>query len=561
MRLYDYAWNTITSISKRDYDCLRLLLDEDLDYPVLTSEPEGHVIKIPVPRPLGEGYFELQGLRFSGSPESWVVLWRLFKASLYHAALHVAESNFKMYAPWAKGKDPKNAVYAVSLVEDLKVTVRAAKLWPGLIGDLAYANCVAALRCFDPDAISDRALRAAVKLLLAVWGVTTLTDSKDDRVMVDLVELVKQTVFDSAEVRNELGSTYLKHAFEKVYGYISAHGTLSEVPSFPHTESHGISSVFRGNIRGRKITRDTLYSAYKALGAIPEVASEERALYESKELTQGYLEFRQKAEAIRSKYAEFCADTHLRGVEYPRGDYAAFLRMRSQLSGPIKTIRDQLLLVKNVPDETAGHESGQLDIQAAIQAVASKSKRNDVFVRDEPVHKAEAWAILVDASKSIAPRGLEAKGLVTCLAEVTRTLIPQKNLWGVFAFSDTFQIVKDFDEEYSIDARARIAGVEQRSGTMLPDALQVVARSLREKPVDIRIIVVASDGHPTGYPGIEEQMVSTVKEINKAGILLLGVGVDEQAILDYFRVNCTAETPYQLMKTFVRSYLELSSMF
>ena len=77
----------------------------------------------------------------------------------------------------------------------------------------------------------------------------------------------------------------------------------------------------------------------------------------------------------------------------------------------------------------------------------------------------------------------------------------------------------------------------------------------------VKIMVVVSDGYPSGYDGIEKKLISTIKEVSKSGILLMGIGVDSNAIKQYFAVNCVLSTPYELMKTFVKSYFELSYLF
>jgi len=95
------------------------------------------VIRLPTPRAVKDKFYALQGLYTDQDESSWVTLWKLFKASLYHTALHAAYSDFGRYAVWAKGKDLTLATYSVSLIEDLHVTAQAAKRWPGILPDIA----------------------------------------------------------------------------------------------------------------------------------------------------------------------------------------------------------------------------------------------------------------------------------------------------------------------------------------------------------------------------------------------------------------------------------------
>jgi nitric oxide reductase activation protein len=135
----------------------------------------------------------------------------------------------------------------------------------------------------------------------------------------------------------------------------------------------------------------------------------------------------------------------------------------------------------------------------------------------------------------------------------------ERSRWAVYGFNDYFHVVKDFDEPYSIEARARIGGLFQEGPTYLPDALLVASKALGARPVDSKYLVVVSDCLPTGYQGIEKELEEKIKLISRSGIMLLGVGVQSSAVTKYFAVNCVMTTPYELMKFFVKGYIELSS--
>ena len=560
MRLLDYAWNIVTSVGGRDHKTLRLILDERLTNPILTSDGQGMVIKAPRPT-TREGFYTLHGLFFDQDEKSWASMWHMFKASLYHTAVHAAYSDFRAYASWAKGKDIVGATYSVALVEDLHATMKAAKAWSGIMGDIAYSNYISALRLPRPDKIDEPALRFASKLLLAAWGVSRKTGSpEEDKAVAELAQKVKTRTRAAAQSKEETGA--LVEAAQDVYSAVMKKGRLEEVPYMPFTEAHGECGVFDSKLVEEGDTSGLLTSAYTALrmnGPSPE--EEKLSSMEAAEFRHDLTQEQQRLDRIAQEYEEIIATTRLDGVEFPRGDLASYLRVKSTLAGPIKNIRDQLRQVKNVLDETSGHESGQIDTQEAMQVIASESKRTDVFLREEPITKNEAWAILVDASKSVASFSQQVKGITTCLAEVAKELIPTQSQWGLYAFNNTFQIIKDFKEEYTNESRARVGGIVQRNYTLLPDAMSTAYKALAAQPIDTKIMVVASDGFATGYEGIEKQLLSTAESISKSGILLMGVGIDSHALEQYFQVNCVINSPYQMMKSFVRSYLELSSLF
>ena len=563
MNLLDYAWSIVTSIGGRDHESLRLLLDKDLVYPILAGDTKGYVLKIPVPRTVKGGLYTLHGLYFDPDERGWGSMWRHFKASLYHGALHASYSDFKTYSPWARGKDLTTATYTVSLLEDLRATLLAAGTWPGIMGDIIYSNCMSSLRIPDPNKIESPPTRFAAKLLLQVWGVNRriVERSEEDEQVERLSSTIRSFLAESIKSEKETGVRILFDAAQSVYTSLTKIGFLREIPSLPYTETHGECNIFDNRTVGGDETAELMASGYRALGVKASDDDERVSLEEAREFYQNVGEAEEKFAKTREHYAKLLTGTRFDSIEFPKGDYGAFLRVRSSLWGPIRNIRDQLRLVKNVLDETQGHDSGQIDTQTAMQVLASGTMRNDVFVRDEPVTKSEAWAILIDASKSTSTFAHEVKGITTCLAEVAKELIPTNAHWGLFTFNSSLQVIKDFSEKYGMESRARIGGITQRDATLLPDAMQICHKALAALPVDIRILVVASDGYPTGYQGIEGKLISTIKEITTSGVLMMGIGIDSRAIDDYFTVNCVLSSPYQMMKSFVKSYLELSSLF
>lgn len=559
MNILDYSWSLVTSVGKRDYDTFRLILDKNLSTPALTADKAGMVLKLPVPRMDEKGFYNLQGLYFDADEHAWSSLWKLYRASLYHGALHAAYSDFRQYAAWAKDKDLKTATFIVSLLEDYRITKKAADEWPGIIPDIAYANYLSGLRIKNVDSIVGPE-RAATKILLELWGVNhgLRGDEEEDREVRRLASMARSAV--DASVKGSSGySKELYEAADAIYGRLAKGSRLREVPAFPHTEAHGESSIFEGQVVETEDPRTLEMSALAAVGLGEQLAPQDDM--EARDVFNALKSSDSKLRRIQDKYEKYVSGTRLNGIEYPSGDYANFMRIRSTLSGPIRNIRDQLRQVKNVLDETGGHESGQVDTQAAMQVVASGEMRSDVFLREEPIHKNEAWAILLDASKSTSAFSHEVRGISTCLAEVVKDLIPVQNQWAMFSFNNSLQIIKDFEEGYTSETKARIGGIQQRNITLLPDAIKVAQNVLAQQAVDTKVLVVASDGYPTGYSGIEEALVSTVKSVSNSGTFLMGLGIDSHAIEDYFTVNCVVSSPAQMMKSFVKSYLELSSLF
>ena len=528
------------------------------------------MVKLPTPRIVEDKFYQLHGLYTDRDSGGWDTTWRNYRASLFHLSLHAAFSDFKAYGPWAKGKDLAAATFAVSLVEDVSITEGAKAKWPGVLADLAHASYTSSLRLAEPDDVEPSSLRFAAKALLASSGVfissgAKLTSEEDDEVL-GLAEWVSSKVEEAVKSNLPERKALLAEAAQEVYSRVTSRGALPEIPYFPHTDAHGPCDLFEGKlVEGDQKKGDALLKSALARVGLGSDTGATDALFmsEAREILASTEALDLKLAKIRVYYEELTSPTRLDEVEFPPGDYGSFMRVRSALAGPIKNVRDQLSLVKNVLDDVAGHDSGQqLDTQAALQVMASgQTNRTDVFEQLEPMTKEEAWAILIDASKSTTSFAHETKGIATCLAEVATKLIRQKDQWAMYAFNNSIQIIKDFNEDYGIVSKARIGGMTQRNSTLLPDALQVAYKALSTREASVRILVVVSDGYPSGYNDIGKKLVSVIKEVAKSGIFLMGVGVDSGAIKQYFPVNCVLSSPYEMMKTFAKSYFEMSYNF
>ncbi len=141
----------------------------------------------------------------------------------------------------------------------------------------------------------------------------------------------------------------------------------------------------------------------------------------------------------------------------------------------------KLRLLKNITGEDFKHESGLLDLQEAIQVVASKSRRTDIFVREELQASEQAWSILIDASHSLNLAIGTVRDVSLCMGDVAKNIILDQRAWGIFAFNNKFYIIKDFSENYSALSQARIGGLKYSGMTYLPDGIFLATNMLRTR--------------------------------------------------------------------------------
>jgi hypothetical protein len=261
---------------------------------------------------------------------------------------------------------------------------------------------------------------------------------------------------------------------------------------------------------------------------------------------------------IRQRLSRAAGNLNFGGVGFPVNDYVSYSKLYSELAPNIRRIVERVRLVKNALDENTFEESGNIDMQIAIQAVASETNRNDIFVKDENLLKSECWAILVDSSLSLDGSSRQLKSVSICLAETAREVMGTKP-WGMFAFSDDLYCIKDFNEPYSGLSKARVGGLVQKGLSYIPDAIRACRKLLVEYSCDKNYLILVSDGIPSGYPGIEEEFTLSVKELGKYGVDLAAVGIGSSSIKKTIRSARIVDKPDDVVKEFTEIYYGLSS--
>jgi nitric oxide reductase activation protein len=207
-------------------------------------------------------------------------------------------------------------------------------------------------------------------------------------------------------------------------------------------------------------------------------------------------------------------------------------------------------------DEDPRKMYGILDLQDIIQVTASRSPRLDVFMREENLSKSYAWSILIDASRSMRTISDDVRNLSICLANTANELLIDQASWGIYAFNDRFLILKDLTERYSPKIKARIGGLKFEGRTYMPDAIQLAGELLKKRAENLRLVTILSDGWPYGYSNITAALAETLKFLEKAGIVVIGVGVKTNKMENFFRVNCNVKNMRELTKKFSNLYLE-----
>lgn len=581
MDLFEYVWLTSFQITRKNHEEVKVLLRDDAPYPTLGKDERGYVICIAKPKRQRDNKIRYLGLLFDPSNEFHKkLLWQTFKASVFHLSMHVAASNYEAYTDWSKNKNIESATFIVSLLEDTVVEAGLQALWAPFNEDVAVADALSYHKMKPAHVILNPALRFMTALLSSYTtglakGTLSTKMRNDINVIVSALgeiqkvvhnELGKISAFEHDEgISRKITDLSLMQRLataDVMYETLSHYGATTEIPSLLYTENHGSNSAFFGNnIPTEKEITERLKASQESdtNGGQSNLAA--RSLEaEVAQVFSTWESIEKNEKRVLDNYRTLGANSRFRSFEFPREDFAEYMYSRALVSSPIRRVLERLRLLKNLTGEDYRHEMGSLDMQEAIQVVASKSDRTDVFVRDELQTREDAWAILIDASHSLKSFTGEVRSITLCLTEVARSLFQNQNAWGTFAFNDKFYIVKEFSEGYTNRTRARIGGLEQGGMTYLTDALTLTAQILKKRTEESKLIVVVSDFFPSGYVGAEDALKACVKKIENSSIGVIGIGVSSRAVKNYFRINCVVNNPSELMKKFVDAFFQFNAL-
>jgi hypothetical protein len=567
MGLLEYAW--MVSFQK-DYMKTRIRLDPTLHRPTLAWNGTRFNINLPMPNVTEEGNTLFLGYQFLASFAEKVKVGRLFRACISHLTAHTFVSiNNDNRNTTAKGSNVE--AFAKSLVDDIYVSAYIGKHAPDRFPDLAFANSLAFAKIKPIERIFNPATQMMTALLSKVnIGIVKGTLQQEEQNTIDLLAaklfLLKQMMLSSFSGEAIKLEDFSNEVTNNIAETLEANGPVLEVPSLPHTEEIGPCSVFyQMELPSELEMQDLFRRCLTALGGTisSEGSTESCWTKESDmEASQAFdtqLQQRDREKRMLEKLQEYAAETKFKSIGFPEEDYTQYLNARTLISGGSRRLLDSLRVAQDALDEDPGKEFGQLDLSAIIQMLASRKPATDVFMRDEYLSRSFAWGILFDVSASMRVRGELGRALAICIAEATKELLMDPGSWTFFAFSDRFYVLKDTSEAYSHRVRARIGGLKFDGLTYMPDAIQVAGKILAKRYDEQRFLVVISDGRPFGYSNIHSAMSDVTSQLEKKGVIVIGVGVETDRMKNFFKINSTIHDQKDLIRNFAKIYVGAST--
>jgi len=578
LRFYNHVLSRSLEITQKTASELKVLVSDKYNFPSIDKDSCGPVLRIPKPIKKKKGFI-LNGVTFQNDALGRSMLMRMIMSSVEHLSIHAMISNFSLYKDWVKGKDQKLAVFVIDLIEDVCVNWYAKSGPRGLLPDFAFSNAVSYATLTNPEKIRSKQIlmqSALLSYFVAGRYRYLLPSSVKRDVFLILGELQKFEKFlsekNSKSISGKLWSDddinkMKMELADSIYKRLKKYGAPKQMLFLPYTESGTSAERFgQEQVFDMEKSVGILADTYKTLGL---KFTNNRSLKEilrmsQSEDTAGILyEIAHEQlwkDRLVKQYMKLVNSTEFDDFVFPEEDYAEYYRMYRKYAGAIRKVIDQIRQLKNDLDSNPNQEIGQTDLQEVIQAISGDKANYNMFIRDDYLTKNEAWGILLDMSSSLKPFSVTTKEMALCLGEVAKELMAGEGNWGLYAFSNKFTVVKDIGEEYNANVKARIGGLTKGGLSYIPDALQLGAQIVTSAGKEHNYLFVISDGLPSGYPGIEAKLETTIKKLAQGGLIIIPVGIGSNGLQKYLRSTyLKADNVHDLMGKFTKMYFSLST--
>lgn len=512
----DIIYKIFYDTAKRDFKDVRLLLSEKYFFPSIEYEPNIEV-KIPLPKSNDNGMVYC-GYFFGDSAEELNSAWGLFLASVYHMAAHVAVSNYSLYEEWKKNKTPKKIRRVIDFIEDDAVERYLSSTNPD-----AWENISRITKQYSTFAKNQKK-----RLFLG----TEIGSKKINLIKNEMVD----EPFQSLSIQHK--ENIISWATQL---YKNPSILLDETPLFYESHNHHRLLLLRKN-------NNPISPHGKFENTI-------------KKINYLYLEEKNRIDGILHKIRKDIHGLNFDEIVSPNEDIYEYFKLKEKNKKIIKTIREQIRSVYNNSEDPQSNFYGEIDMELAIQAIASHSENYaQVFNKTEEQRIEETWAILIDNSASLKLRFEDVKDFMLCLAEASDELTGPSGSWGLYSYDQKFSILKDHKAKYNQDVRARIGGLKSGGLSYTPDAILLSGRMLMKNPADLKHLFVFTDDFPTGLWNYDTKLSLAIKEVERMGIEVIGIGLTSN-ISKYFTDSCYGSGLRDLVNKFIRIYRMKSSKF
>lgn len=512
--IHDLATNIIYEVSNKEKTKLETIISKNESFSKIQY---GDITKISIPYPNQiDEKCQIQGILFDDFEKSHSSVWSLFLASLYHSGGHAAITDYSVYQQWINMKSPKLASKVIKFIEDIRVKEYLKSRYSNPHKNMEMIE-------FSCELLYQKYLK-------------NIVESKEETKIQNLFknkinsikEEVKETVLsdDSPETRIKLAS--------KLYN----NRKLLNIWEYPYKE----------NIEPVNFTRYLKYLNLKPEGEFHQYTEKIGDMWTD--------ELKKEGKMIK-KYEKYAEDLHFDQIKLSPENLGKFYQLRMDSSNLVKKIRNQVKMVNNSLEDPNTEDQGYIEMQKAIQAVASESQGISYFEQDQELRYEESWAIVMDTSASMKIQFNDLQKFLMCIAEAADQINFKGGKWSIHGFNNDFVLIKDFKEKYDDRIKGRIGGMENTGLSFIPDAMKLATRMLEDDVNERRYLFLITDGFSMGYHQINEEFQSAVKMASRAGVNVIAIGVPD-GMSKYFTISFPHTEVRKTVAKFVNAYSTLA---
>ena len=470
----DIIYKIFYETAQRNFKDVRLLLSEKFHSPSIQFQPSVEV-KIPIPKKTKNG-ITYSGYFFKDSPQELINVWSFFLATVYHMAAHVAVSDYSLYNEWIKKKSPRIFWKVIDFIEDDAVERYLLSKNPDIWDNLSKIK--------NSHDEFNRFHKTKSKFTLNLGS--KITNSIKQKMSDETLQ-----GFDKKHEDNLLG--WASELYRNG-------NNLHETPLFYHEQHNYKQSLILQKNKTEFFPSGKFENTVKKLNFL-------------------YLEEKDRIENILHKIRKDVVGLNFEEIVVPGEDIYEYFNLKEKNKKILKKIREQIRTVYNNAEDPQTNFYGEIDMEMALQAIASNSQDYaEVFNKSEEQRIEETWGILVDNSASLRLRFEQVKDFMLCLAEASDELTGPSGSWGLYSYDQKFSILKDHKGKYNQDAKARIGGLQSGGLSHTPDAILLSGRMLANTPADLKHLFVFTDDFPTGIWNYDQKVYLAIKEVERMGV-------------------------------------------
>ncbi len=485
--IQDLAHQIFFEICEKNPAEIDMFFLDQINFPRIDYEPR-MTVTLPVPKEV-HGIQAIQGNAFLNLEESQQTIFTLFFASVCHAAGHAKVTDFKKYKKWMEGKNKKRRYETMEFIEDIRVNEFLKNKFP------EYHSEITKIEKFFDDINEKNEKQDMKKHTKKVFSKNFLQHIKKER--------------------NELKKKILKLDSEDKEKFTHIADIIYESSNILTDQRRPFGEHFAHPKRIEKWNENIT------------INTDGRFLDKVNRFSDVWVSQLVRRAKIMKKYGGITEDLEFDRIDFAPENIGEYLRLKNSTHLFLKKMSTAIKTTPNVMDEGVAEDMGLLQMQAAIQAVASQNTSIQIFEQDDVRRIEEEWAIVVDTSSSMRLKFDEMKKFAICLGEAANEVNSKNGKWGFFTFNNNFTIVKDHYENYDQSSRSRIGGIEIKGFSFIADAVKLCSRILERENIERKYIFLITDGQSVGTLDAEKKMNDAIVAARKKGISVVAIGIPD----------------------------------